>query len=145
MANKHLLITIISTSLLYTLLVFGAGFVCGIIRVIFLEPRLDDRYAQLLEMPLMMAVIWRSARIVVSRIKTQTRATGDSEEGKGKYIAVGALALFFFLVTEGGLYALIHRGEGKGWHDWVWDRDPVAGSLFFAMLGVMMALPTILS
>ena len=46
----------------YFALVFGAGFMRGVLRVAFLMPRLGDRMAELGEMPLMLAVILVSAR-----------------------------------------------------------------------------------
>jgi len=136
--------TILTTSLIYTLLVFSGGFVCGIIRVPLLEPWLGERYAQLLEMPLMMVVIWRSAKHVVSRMNRQLVETHGRNTRKRKHFAVGALALLWFLAIEIGLYKLVHQGDGRGWRDWVWERDPVSGTAFFAMLGVFMALPAIL-
>ncbi|KAK0702667.1 hypothetical protein B0H67DRAFT_594882 [Lasiosphaeris hirsuta] len=136
---------ILSTSFIYTLLVFTGGFLCGIIRVPIIEPRIGSRYAQLLEMPLMMAVIWRSARLVLTRHKAQSSGSSRyNNQGKGRLIAVGALALLWFLAIEGRLYAWIHQGEDKDWQDWIWDRDPVAGTVFFALLGVFMALPAML-
>ena len=41
----------------YFALVFGTGFVLGVLRVSFLVPRLGERLAELAEMPLMLAVI----------------------------------------------------------------------------------------
>ena len=51
----------------YFALVLGAGFVLGTIRVPFLVPRLGERYAELLEMPIMFVVIVLAARYVVRR------------------------------------------------------------------------------
>jgi len=140
-----MLLAILTASLIYTLLVFSGGFLCGIIRVPILEPWLGERYAQLLEMPLMIVVIWRSAKLVVSRMNA--RLARDSRGGirEDGYLAVGVLALVWFLVVEIGLYRWVHRGEGKGWRDWVWERDLVSGAGFFAVLGGFMVLPGMLA
>jgi hypothetical protein len=47
----------IKAGLAYFALVFGAGFVLGVLRVSFLVPRFGERIAELGEMPLMLAVI----------------------------------------------------------------------------------------
>ncbi|KAK5658051.1 hypothetical protein OQA88_2607 [Cercophora sp. LCS_1] len=132
--------TIISTSLLYTLLVFSGGFICGIIRVPVLEPHLGERYAQLLEMPLMAVVIWKSARLVVKRVRVKTGGASTKRDG----VAIGMLALAWFLVIEGGFYLWIHQGEGKSVRDWIRERDPAAGAAFFGLLCVFGLLPGLL-
>ena len=43
----------IKAGIAYFALVFGAGFVLGMIRVPFLVPRLGERVAELVEMPFM--------------------------------------------------------------------------------------------
>jgi hypothetical protein len=76
----------ITTSLLYTSLVFSAGFLCGVIRVPFIQPYLGDRGAQLLEMPIMFLAIWKSARFIVERLRATTAPTlllGKKGCGKG--------------------------------------------------------------
>ena len=51
----------------YFALVFGTGFLLGIIRVPFLVPRLGVRTAELIEMPFMFVAILFAARYVVRR------------------------------------------------------------------------------
>ena len=52
----------IKAGLAYFALVFGAGFMLGVLRGEFLVPRFGERMAELGEMPLMLAVILVSAR-----------------------------------------------------------------------------------
>ena len=49
---------ILSTSLLYFGLVFAAGFVLAPVRILFLAPRLGERLAELVELPLMILISW---------------------------------------------------------------------------------------
>jgi hypothetical protein len=51
----------------YFALVFGAGFLLGMIRVPFLVPRMGARVAELLEMPIQFVVIVFAARFIVRR------------------------------------------------------------------------------
>ena len=55
--------------LLYFFIVLGTGFALGVVRVPFLVPQLGERYAELLEMPIMFVVIVLAARHVVRRFK----------------------------------------------------------------------------
>ncbi|KAK0639750.1 hypothetical protein B0T16DRAFT_423678 [Cercophora newfieldiana] len=140
---------IISSSLLYTLLVFSGGFLCGCIRVPFLEPLLGQRTAQLLEMPVMAMVIWRSARVVVRRMsfrpKGQKQRLGSMavEIDSDCRLLMGLLALAWFVALEVGLYSWVNRAEQKGWKEWVFERDYVAGSVFFGLLVGFAVLPAV--
>ena len=48
-------------------LVFGVGFILGVVRVLVVEPHLGERWAELAEAPLMLTAIILSARLVVRR------------------------------------------------------------------------------
>jgi len=58
---------ILKPALAYFLIVFGAGFVLGVFRTLVLVPRLGDRMAELLEMPVMLAVVFFAARFTVKK------------------------------------------------------------------------------
>lgn len=55
----------ITTSVTYFALVFGLGFVLGLIRVPFIVPRLGTRMAELIEMPFMLVGKVLATRFVV--------------------------------------------------------------------------------
>ena len=57
----------IKAGLAYFALVFGAGFMLGVLRVSLLVPHFGERMAELGEMPLMLVVILVSARFVIQR------------------------------------------------------------------------------
>ncbi len=50
------LVRIVKTALLYFALVFGAGFVLGPIRILWVVPRFGTRMAELMEAPIMLVV-----------------------------------------------------------------------------------------
>ena len=78
----------------YFLIVFGAGFLLGTIRVLLLLPVLGERAAELLEMPFMLIVIVLAARWIDRRF-----LAGVDDRGR---IVVGLLAF--------GLVALVIAG-----------------------------------
>ena len=113
----------------YFVLVFGVGFVLGIVRVLVLEPRLGTRWAELVEAPLMLAAIVWSARYVVRRFPAARRAS---------YLLSGAIALLILLVAE---FSVVLGIRGLTIGDYVAQRDPVAGSVYAAMLVIFAVMP----
>jgi hypothetical protein len=75
----------------YFALVFGVGFLLGIVRVLALVPRLGERWAELAEMPLMLVAIILSARFVVRWFPATQRPS---------YLVSGGTALFLLIVVE---------------------------------------------
>ena len=67
---------LLKPALIYFAMVFGAGFVLGPIRVLWLVPKLGgqhaERYAELMEVPIMLVVIWLVARWLVRRFPAPT-------------------------------------------------------------------------
>ena len=59
---------ILKAGVLYFAIVFGAGFVLGPIRILWVVPRFGTRMAELIETPIMLVVTIIAARWVVRRL-----------------------------------------------------------------------------
>lgn len=114
-------------------LVFGAGFVFGTLRVLWLVPRLGERAAELIEMPLMLAVILFAARFVLRRTEPAPRWPVR--------LGIGLVALALLLAAEGLLLPAL---SGRSLADALAGRDPVSGTVTLVMLGVFAAMPVLL-
>ena len=116
--------------MLYFALVFGAGFLLGALRVLWVAPRLGIRAAELLEEPLMLLVTILAARWVV-----RTLALPFSTPGR---LVMGFVALLFLLVAEFGLaYGL--RGLSPA--EYVAGQDPVSGTVYYLLLLLFALMP----
>ena len=113
----------------YFALVFGVGFLLGIVRVLVLEPRLGERSAELVEAPLMLVAIVFSARFVVRRFPAPRRAG---------YLVSGGIALLLLLFVE---LSVVLGMRGSPISQYLAECDPVAGSVYVLMLIVFAAMP----
>lgn len=109
-------------AIVYFACVFAAGFVLGTVRVALLAPRLGERTAELIELPVMAAVSLLVARWRVARTAKLRPA---------RQLAVGWLALAMLLGAECALGALL---AGRPPAAVLFDRDPVAGAAYGAAL-----------
>ena len=125
---------IIQAGLAYFALVMGAGFLLGMVRVPFLAPRLGERVAELIEMPLMFVVIGLSARFVVKRFALPPTAFVQ--------LKVGFLALALAVCAE---LLLAMALQGQSLRAYIASRDPVSGSVYLAMLGLFAFMPWLLA
>jgi hypothetical protein len=117
----------------YFVVVFGAGFVLGTIRVLLVVPHVGARTAELLEVPLMLAVTFLAARWTGRRFAT--------EPGSAARIGVGFLALGFLLAAELVVGAVL-RGASAA--DALLNRDPVSGTAYYVSLLVFALMPWLL-
>jgi hypothetical protein len=126
----------IRLSLLYFSLVFGAGFLIGSIRVPFLQPVLGVRYAELLEMPIMVVVIWQAAQLTVSQLEgcNEKRAFMTP-------MLVGVFALAWLVVMELGASAILQGGWWSGFRVVFVQRDPVSGPVYALALLAYAIMP----
>jgi hypothetical protein len=120
--------------LVYSALVFSAGFVLGCVRVPLVSPRLGERWAELAEMPAMAAAILCSARWVERRFLLSPHVATR--------LAVGVVALTILVATE---LALVRPLRHEGIGEYVARKDPVAGTAYVAMLALFALMPLLLS
>jgi len=113
-------------------LVFGVGFLLGIVRVLAVEPRLGERRAELVEAPLMLVAIILSARFVVRRFPAA---------GRAEYVVSGGVALLLLVLVE---FSVVLGIRGLSLSEYFAERDPVAGSVYVLMLLIFAAMPWVL-
>jgi hypothetical protein len=97
---------IVKAGVLYFALVFGAGFVLGTIRTLWIVPVLGARTAELLETPIM---------------------------------CIGLLLMLF------GEFTLVLWLRGLSIRQYLATRSPVAGSVYYIMLGVFVLMPLVVA
>lgn len=123
---------VLSAGATYFALVFGAGMAMGIVRVGLLVARIGERYAELVEAPLMLGVIYFAAGWVVKKFEVPAAA--------GARLGMGLTGLAILLGFE---FTLVLGMRGLTFGEYVASRDPVAGMVYVAMLvvyGVVMPL-----
>jgi len=125
---------IFKPAVLYFAIVLGTGFALGSVRVPFLVPRLGERYAELLEMPIMFLVIVLAARHVVRRF--------DLPLSLAVRLQVGFAALAMSVLAELLLAAAL---QGRSVAQYIASRDPVSGSVYLVMLLLFAFMPSILA
>jgi hypothetical protein len=118
----------------YFAVVFGAGFILGPIRLMWAVPRFGPRVAELGEMPIMLAVIVVAARWVVRGLAVPPTPS--------RRLGVGGVALGLLLLGE---LTLVLGLRGLSICDYLAGRDPVAGTVYLAMLGAFAVMPRLVA
>jgi hypothetical protein len=125
---------VLRAAVLYFLLVFGAGFVLGTGRVLFLVPLLGERAAELLEIPLMLGVIVFAARWIVRHRLDDRRLIST--------LSVGFVAMGLVLIADLTV-GMVLRGMSAA--EVFLHRDPVTGAAYYASLVLFAAMPALLA
>jgi hypothetical protein len=120
--------------LVYSALVFGAGFMLGCVRVPLVVPWLGKRWAELAEMPVMAAIVVCSARLVERRFLLSTDVATR--------LATGMVALISLVLAE---LALVRPLLDEGVGEYLAGKDPLAGTAYVAMLGLYALMPLLLT
>ncbi len=121
---------ILKAGVLYFAFVFGAGFVLGAVRTLWVVPHVGTRTAELMETPIMLAVT-----IVVARWTVQHLAIPYVPSAR---FAIGAIALALLLVAEFGPVLWL---RGISIREYLATRDPVSGAVYYVLLGVFAIMP----
>jgi hypothetical protein len=114
----------------YFAAVFGAGFVLGVARTLWLVPRVGARVAELAEMPIMLLFVVFAARRVVARFEVPPQAVPR--------LVVGLVAVALLLAAE---FALVLPVRGMSVETYLATRDPVSAAAYCAVLAVMALVP----
>ena len=129
--RRHELPTILKAATTYFTLVFGAGFVLGPIRILFIVPRFGVSIAELMEAPIMLLVIVFAAKWLVRRFSLSPTA-----------LPVGFLALGLMITFE---FTLVLWLRGLTLTEYFRERDPVASLVYYLMLLLFAVMPLLVS
>jgi hypothetical protein len=110
--------------------ILKTGFILGPIRIFLLVPRFGVRMAELMEMPIMIAVIIIAAIRIVRHYAVLPAPS--SRLGMG-FIAFGLL-----LSAE---FSLVLWLRGLSISEYLATRDPVSGTVYYVSLGLFAIMP----
>lgn len=116
-------------ALAYFALVFATGFALGTVRVLWLLPRLGERWAELAELPVMLGASALAARWIVDRFRLVAAE---------QRLATGLLA---FVLLVGFELTVVLAMRGLTLVDYLASRDPVSGTAYVAALAIFAMLP----
>lgn len=125
---------IAKAGVIYFALVFGAGFVLGTIRTLWIAPHVGTRIAELIEAPIMLVITIVAARWIVLRLAVPARRPAR--------LAIGAIALGLLLFAEFGLVLWL---RGISIKEYLATRDPVSGTVYYLMLGLFGLMPLLVA
>lgn len=128
------MIGILKVGLIYFAIVFGVGFLLGLLRVPFVVPLVGQRTAELIEMPFMFAAIFFSARWIVRRYHLRGRPLLS--------LSIGMVAASILLLVE---FSVVLWIRGLSLYEFLADRDPVAAIFYYIAVGIFAAMPGIIS
>lgn len=124
----------LKAGVLYFALVFSAGFVLGVPRVLWLVPRLGTRTAELIESPIMLVVIFLAAGWVVRRLSLPPTVAAR--------LGPGLVALGLLLAAE---FTVVLKIQRLTLAQYIAGRDPVSGTVYVLMLMVFAVMPLLVA
>lgn len=120
-------VRVIRLAAIYFVIVFTVGFVLGTFRVILLVPIIGARYAELLEIPIMLVAIYFAGRWIAFR-----------SESKRQALCIGFLALAIMLGAEVLLAAILF---GILPMEALFNKDPFSGTAYYVALLMFAMMP----
>lgn len=121
---------ILKAGVLYFALVFGAGFILGTIRTLWVVQRVGTRKAELMETPIMLVVTIVAARWTVLHLSVPMMWSAR--------LGMGCIALVLMLIAEFGFVLWI---RGLSIKEYFSTRDPVSGAAYYLLLIVFAIMP----
>jgi hypothetical protein len=115
-------------------LVFAAGFALGFVRVVWIVPHVGVMWAELMEMPFMLAATVLAARWTVRRFRMPATILPR--------LTMGLVALGLLVCAE---LTLVLGLRGLSIAEYAATRDPVSGSVYVAMLVVFALMPLLVA
>lgn len=122
---------ILKAALVYFVIVFGAGSVLGVIRTLLLVPRLGDRMAELIELPLMLIIIVIAASFIVRRFQLPPST----------FYRLGA-GVFAFALGLAFEFGVVLKVRGLTLAEYFQTRDPVATVAYYTSLVLLALMPS---
>ncbi|HSB06001.1 MAG TPA: hypothetical protein VLK23_12485 [Thermodesulfobacteriota bacterium] len=90
--------------------------------------------AELIEAPIMLVITIFGARWIVDRLTLPSTVSSR--------LGMGCIALSLMLVAE---FALVLWLRGRSITEYLASRDPVAGTVYYVMLGVFAIMPLLVA
>ena len=125
---------ILKAGVIYFVVVFGAGFILGPIRILWVVPRLGTRVAELLEAPIMFVITIVVARWIVRRLAVPSTASSR--------LGMGGIGLSLLLIAE---FTLVLWLRGLSIREYLAGRDPVAATVYYMVLAVFAVMPLLVA
>ncbi len=125
---------VLKTGVIYFTLIFGTGFVLGLIRILWVVPRLSARAAEQLETPITLGVIFFTAGWIVRHYSLPPNPIIR--------LGVGFLALGLLLIVE---FMVVLWLQGITISEYIANRDPVSGTVYAFSLVIFAIMPLIVS
>lgn len=126
------MIRLLKASSAYFGIVFAVGFILGTIRVPLVVPYLGERYAELIELPLMLIAIFLAARWTVNRFLLESETA----------FLTGLLAAGLLLAVE---FSVVLWLRGLSIREFLASRDPIAGAAYYAAVGIFALMPGLIT
>jgi type IV secretory pathway TrbD component len=123
-------VRILKAGLLYFSIVFGMGFVLGVIRTVWVVPRVGTRLAELMETPVMLVVMVVAVRWIVLHMAVPSASSA--------LLGMGGFALCLLIVAEFGFLLWL---RGLPIREYLATRDPVSGTVYYVALGLFAIMP----
>jgi hypothetical protein len=120
---------VISAALIYFAVVFSFAFLMGLFRVLVANPALGKTRAVLIELPLVLAISWISAGVLIARFGIFRNLT--------QRLAMGGLAFIVTMAAEIGFSVLVFGQPLSAYVESIWNPAGVlglSGQLGFALI-----------